>query len=42
MEEKYRSYPEGYNRLVKDMIPWYLRPFKKMLMRLYLKIVAEG
>ena len=40
--EKYRSYPEGYQRLVHDMIPFYLRPAKKMLMRLLLTILTDG
>ena len=40
--EKYSSYPEGYNALVKKIIPWYLRPAKNMLMGLLLKILADG
>ena len=40
--EKYLSYPEGYNRLVHDMLPWYLRPAKKMMMRLLLTILTVG
>ena len=39
---KYTSYPEGYNKLIKDMIPWYLRPAKSMLMRLFLTILTDG
>ena len=39
---KYTSYPEGYNKLVKDMIPWYLKPAKNMLMRLFLVILTDG
>lgn len=42
MQGKYTSYPEGYNRLVKDIIPWYMRPMKKMLMRLLLTILSDG
>ena len=42
MENKYASYPEGYDKLVRDMIPWYLRPAKKMLMRLLLTILTDG
>ena len=42
MEKIYTSYPEGYNRLIKDMIPWYLRPMKSMLMRLLLTILVDG
>lgn len=40
--EKYLSYPEGYNKLVHDMLPWYMRPMKKMLMRLFLVILTDG
>ena len=37
----YTSYPEGYNKLVKKMIPFYLRPAKDMLMRLFLQILTD-
>lgn len=39
---KYTSYPDGYNKLVKDIIPWYMRPLKKTLMRLFLIILTDG
>ena len=39
---KYTSYPEGYEKLAKDIIPWYLRPMKAMLMRLLLQILTDG
>ena len=42
MKGKYTSYPEGYNKLVKDIIPWYMRPAKAMLMRLFLTILVDG
>lgn len=42
MENKYTSYPEGYNRLVKDIVPFYMCPAKKMLMRLLLTILTDG
>ncbi len=38
----YTSYPDGYNRLAKDIIPWYFRPMKNMLMRLLLTILTDG
>lgn len=38
----YTSYPDGYNKLVKDIIPFYMRPMKKMLMRLFLTILKDG
>ena len=40
--KKYLSYPEGYQKLVHDMLPFYLRPAKKMLMRLLLTILTDG
>lgn len=43
MEKKnFTSYPEGYNRLAGAIIPWYLKPMKKMLMRLFLMILTDG
>ncbi len=42
MENRYLSYPEGYGRLVRDIVPWFMRPAKKMLMRLLLTILADG
>ena len=42
MESKYTSYPEGYKRLIKDIIPFYMRPVKDMLMRLLLTILVDG
>lgn len=41
-EKKYTSYPDGYNKLAKDIIPWYFRPMKNMLMRLLLTILTDG
>ncbi len=38
----YTSYPEGYNKLVKDIVPWYMRPVRAMLMRLLLTIITDG
>lgn len=42
MENKYTSYPEGYNRLMKDIIPFYMRPMKDKLMHLLLTILTDG
>lgn len=42
MKKNYTSYPEGYNRLVKDIIPFYMRPIKDMIMRLLLTILTDG
>ncbi|MBO4360828.1 MAG: hypothetical protein J5822_08110 [Eubacteriaceae bacterium] len=38
----YASYPEGYDRLVKKIIPFWLRPAKDMLMRLLVTILKDG
>ncbi len=38
----YKSYPEGYNKLARDIIPWYMKPAKKMMMRLLLTILTDG
>ena len=38
----YTSYPEGYKQLQKDIIPWYMKPVKDMLMRLFLTILTDG
>ena len=42
MENRYTGYPEGYKRLVKDIIPFYMRPVKDLLMRLLLTILVDG
>ena len=41
-KNKYTSYPEGFKKLAKDIIPWYLKPMKNMLMRLLLTILTDG
>ena len=41
MSKKYTSYPEGYNRVARDIIPWYMRPVKDMLMRLLITILVD-
>lgn len=42
MKKGYTSYPDGYQRLARDIIPWYFRPMKDMLMRLLLTILTDG
>ena len=37
----YVSYPEGFNRLASKIVPWYMKPMKKMLMRLFLTILTD-
>lgn len=40
--EEYKSYPEGYNKLVRKIVPWFMRPAKDMMMRLLLTILRDG
>ena len=42
MKSNYTSYPEGYKRVMRDIIPFYMRPVKDMLMRLLLTILTDG
>lgn len=42
MKHDYTSYPEGYQRLTREIIPVYMRPMKKLLMRLLLTILKDG
>ena len=42
MKNDYTSYPDGYQRLAKDIIPFYMWPVKDMLMRLLLTILTDG
>ena len=37
----YTTYPEGYEELCRRMIPFYMRPMKNMLMRLFLQILTD-
>ena len=39
---EFKSWPEGYNRLANKIIPFYMRPMKGMLMKLFIRIIAEG
>ncbi len=38
----YTSYPEGYQKLIKDIVPWFMKPAKEMMMRLLLTILTDG
>lgn len=38
---KYKSYPEGYNSLCHDVLPFFLRPMQKMLIPLFIKILID-
>lgn len=41
-KKDYTTYPDGYKQLVADMLPWYLKPAKTMMMRLLLLILKDG
>ncbi len=41
-KNNYASYPEGYNRLVRKIVPFYLMPAKKMMMKLFITILKDG
>jgi hypothetical protein len=38
----YRSYPEGYQKLMKKLVPWYFGPMREKMMRLLLTILTDG
>ena len=42
MKNPFTSYPEGYARLVSRLVPFYMKPAKKLLMSLLIRILAEG
>jgi hypothetical protein len=37
----YTSYPDGYNKLMNKIIPFYFKPMKKMLTGLFLQILTD-
>lgn len=42
MANEYTSYPEGYNKLMKKLVPWYMGPMRKKMMQLLLTILKDG
>lgn len=40
--EEYKTYPKGYNKLVRKILPFYMLPMKKTFMRLLLTILTDG
>ena len=38
----YSSYPEGFDKLMKDIMPFWARPLKKMLGPLLIRILIDG
>lgn len=39
---KYASYPDGYNKLLNDIMPFWARPLKKMFGPLLIRILIDG
>ena len=42
MKNEFTSYPEGYRRLMKKLIPFYYGPMREKMMRLLLTILTDG
>ena len=40
--ETFTSYPEGYQKLCRRIIPWYFGPMREKMMRLLLTILTDG
>jgi len=38
----YKSYPEGYQKLMKKIVPFYFGPMRKKMMDLLLTILTDG
>ncbi len=38
----YKSYPEGYQKLKKILVPWYFGPMRDKMMHLLLTILTDG
>jgi len=37
-----KSYPEGYQKLMKKIVPFYFGPMRKKMMSLLLTILTDG
>ena len=42
MKNEFKSYPEGYQKLMKKLVPWYFGPMREKMMRLLLTILTDG
>ena len=42
MKNEFTSYPEGYTKLMKKLIPFYYGPMREKMMRLLLTILTDG
>ena len=38
----YKSYPDGYRKLMKKIVPFYFGPMREKMMRLLLTILTDG
>ena len=38
----YASYPDGYNKLLNKIMPFWARPAKKMMGALLIKVLVDG
>ena len=41
-EWPYASYPEGYNKLLNKIMPFWARPMKKMMGDLLIRVLVDG
>lgn len=42
VKNEFKSYPEGYQKLMKKLVPWYFGPMRQKMMRLLLTILTDG
>ena len=38
----YASYPDGYNKLLNKIMPFWARPAKKVMGKLLIKVLVDG
>ena len=41
-KNEFKSYPEGYRKLMKKLVPWYFGPMREKMIRLLLTILTDG
>ena len=42
MKNEFKSYPEGYQKLMQKIVPFYFGPMRKKMMDLLLTILTDG
>ena len=42
MKNEFKSYPDGYQKLMKKLVPWFFGPMREKMMRLLLTILTDG